>query len=45
MISQTPLGQAGRRNRPDRAAFLLASDSGGHITGQTIVVDGGVTII
>jgi uncharacterized membrane protein required for colicin V production len=27
------------------AALLVASDAGGHITGQTIVVDGGATII
>jgi gluconate 5-dehydrogenase len=27
------------------AALLLASDPGGHITGRTIVVDGGASII
>jgi len=45
MIEQTPLGKLGGESDLMGAALLLASDAGGHITGQTIVVDGGATII
>lgn len=45
MVRQTPLGKLGGDTDLMGAALLLASDAGGHITGQTIVVDGGATII
>ena len=45
MIAQTPLGKLGGETDLMGPALLLASDAGGHITGQTIVVDGGTTII
>jgi NAD(P)-dependent dehydrogenase (short-subunit alcohol dehydrogenase family) len=45
MMRQTPLGKLGGETDLMGAALLLASDAGGHITGQIIVVDGGATII
>ena len=45
MLRDTPLGKLGGPTDLMGAALLLASDAGGHITGQTIVVDGGATII
>jgi gluconate 5-dehydrogenase len=45
MIRQTPLGKLGGSTDLMGPALLLISDAGGHITGQTIVVDGGATII
>lgn len=45
MIHQTPLGKLGGDTDLMGPALLLASDAGGHITGQVIVVDGGATII
>lgn len=45
LIEQTPLGKLGGETDLMGPALLLASDAGGHITGQTIVVDGGATII
>jgi gluconate 5-dehydrogenase len=45
MIEQTPLGKLGNENDIKGSVLLLASDAGGHITGQVIVVDGGTSII
>ena len=45
MLRQTPLGKLGGETDLMGPALLLASDAGGHITGQTIVIDGGMTII
>ncbi|HEY1604612.1 MAG TPA: SDR family oxidoreductase [Allosphingosinicella sp.] len=45
LLRETPLGKFGGGTDLMGAALLLASDAGGHITGQTIVVDGGATII
>jgi gluconate 5-dehydrogenase len=45
IVHQTPLGKLGGDADLMGAALLLASDAGGHITGQTLVVDGGATII
>lgn len=43
-ISETPLGRLGDASDIAGAAVLLASAAGSFITGQTIVVDGGVTV-
>jgi len=45
MLRWTPLGKLGGPADLMGAALLLASDAGGHITGQTLVIDGGATII
>jgi gluconate 5-dehydrogenase len=45
ILRQTPLGKLGGDTDLMGPALLLASDAGGHITGQTLVVDGGSTII
>ena len=45
MLRQTPLGKLGGDTDLMGPAVLLASDAGGHITGQTLVIDGGATII
>lgn len=45
LIEQTPLGKLGSDNDLKGLALLLASDAGGHLTGQVIAVDGGFTII
>jgi NAD(P)-dependent dehydrogenase (short-subunit alcohol dehydrogenase family) len=45
ILRQTPLGKLGGDTDLMGAALLLASDAGGHITGQTLVVDGGASII
>jgi NAD(P)-dependent dehydrogenase (short-subunit alcohol dehydrogenase family) len=44
-IEQMPLGKLGGDTDLMVAALLPASDGGAHITGQTIVVDGGATVI
>jgi NAD(P)-dependent dehydrogenase (short-subunit alcohol dehydrogenase family) len=44
-LRQTPLGKLGGETDLMGPALLLASDAGGHITGQTLVIDGGASII
>ena len=44
-LRETPLGKLGGDTDLMGPALLLASDAGGHITGQIIVVDGGASII
>ena len=44
-LRQTPLGKFGGDTDLMGSALLLASDAGGHITGQMIVVDGGASVI
>jgi gluconate 5-dehydrogenase len=43
--SQIPLGRGGREDELKAVALLLASDASNYITGQTIVVDGGTTLV
>jgi len=45
LLDHTPLGKLGGPSDLKGAALLLASDAGGHITGQILVVDGGASII
>jgi NAD(P)-dependent dehydrogenase (short-subunit alcohol dehydrogenase family) len=42
--AQTPLGRIGEPDEIAGAAIMLAAQAGSFMTGQTIVVDGGVTI-
>ena len=44
-IEQTPLGKLGGDEDLKGAAILFASDAGGHITGQCLVVDGGAIVV
>jgi NAD(P)-dependent dehydrogenase (short-subunit alcohol dehydrogenase family) len=45
ILRQTPLWKLGGDTDLMGAALLLASDAGGHITGQTLVIDGGASIV
>jgi gluconate 5-dehydrogenase len=45
ILRHTPLGKLGGDTDLMGAVLLIASDAGGHITGQTLVVDGGASII
>jgi len=45
MLEEIPLGKFGGADDLKGTALLLASEAGGHITGQTLIVDGGATVI
>jgi NAD(P)-dependent dehydrogenase (short-subunit alcohol dehydrogenase family) len=45
LIDATPTGRVGNDEDLKGIAVLLASNAGSHITGQAIVVDGGMTIV
>jgi len=45
LLAHTPLGKLGGPSDIKGAALLLASAAGGHITGQTLAIDGGWTAI
>ncbi len=44
MMMRVPLGRKGNASELAAAAVFLASSAGGYVTGQTIAVDGGITI-
>ena len=44
-LGHTPLGRIGDPDEVAGAAVFLASDAGRYITGQTLVIDGGSTIV
>jgi len=44
-LGHTPLGRIGNPDEVAGAAVFLASDAGNYITGQTLVIDGGSTIV
>ena len=44
-IDSTPLGKLGGDEDLKGAAVLFASDAGGHITGQCLVIDGGAIVV
>jgi gluconate 5-dehydrogenase len=45
LVAGTPLGKLGNDQDLKGAALLLASAASGHITGQILAVDGGVSVI
>jgi NAD(P)-dependent dehydrogenase (short-subunit alcohol dehydrogenase family) len=44
MATRLPLGRKGDATELAAALVFLASDAGGYVTGQTLAVDGGMTI-
>jgi NAD(P)-dependent dehydrogenase (short-subunit alcohol dehydrogenase family) len=43
-MQRVPVGRKGDPRELGAALLFLASDAGGYVTGQTIAVDGGMTI-
>jgi NAD(P)-dependent dehydrogenase (short-subunit alcohol dehydrogenase family) len=43
--AQVPMARAGRDGELKGAALFLASSASSYVTGQTIVVDGGTTLV
>ncbi len=45
ILEQTPLSRLGRPEEVAKAVKFLVSDEAGYITGQTLVIDGGLAIV
>lgn len=45
LVAETPLGKLGGDHDLKGAALLMASDAGGHITGQILAIDGGALVV
>jgi gluconate 5-dehydrogenase len=45
MEQQVPLGRAGQEGELKGVALFLAAEASSYITGQTLVVDGGTTLV
>ena len=45
VVENTPMGKLGNDNDLKGTVLLFASDAGGHISGQTLAIDGGATVI
>jgi NAD(P)-dependent dehydrogenase (short-subunit alcohol dehydrogenase family) len=45
MVEMTPLGRMGTVDDIANAALFLCSDQGGYVTGQTLCVDGGASLL
>ena len=44
VIQRVPVGRTGQAQELAAALIFLASDAGAYVTGQTIAIDGGMTI-
>ena len=45
LVARTPRGELGGPHDLKGAALLMASDASAHISGQTLVVDGGAIVV
>jgi 3-oxoacyl-[acyl-carrier protein] reductase len=45
LLNQIPLGRLGKTEEVAKAVKFLVSDAAGYITGQTIIIDGGMSLL